>query len=98
MKRLIPAMWRRFNGNVSLTSSTGRVYTAVVSIKVSSGQPLVNGGDDQIWRQTRLAWLNSKLGLEDEGQDGHGSAALPPPFTPVRIKDANVGGAFPDNR
>ena len=66
-----------YEGTVTLVSATGAHYTATVQITVAESPALENGGDDQIWRNTRLQWLNSKLGLGDH--------KLPTPFTPVTI-------------
>jgi hypothetical protein len=49
-------------GTVTLVGSDGAKYDATVSISVA-GAAIVNGGDDEIWRETRVVWLNSKLGL-----------------------------------
>ena len=46
-------------------------------IAVAQCPALENAGDGEIWRCTRLAWLNSDLGLGDR--------TLPPPFTPVAL-------------
>lgn len=64
------------HGTATLVSADGAQYAATVSIAVS-GSRIPTGGDDDIWRNTRVQWLNSQLGL--------GGGALPPPFTPVDI-------------
>ena len=63
-------------GTVTLVGANAAEYVATVNITVhGQASALQNGGDDQLWRNTRLHWLNSKLGLGDH--------RLPSPFTPV---------------
>ncbi len=64
------------DGTVTLMGTDGVQYPVTVSIAVS-GSLIANGGADEIWRNTRVQWLNSQLGL--------GGSALPPPFTPIDI-------------
>ena len=53
-------------------------YTASVRIAVNGKLPILkNGGDDQIWRNTRLTWLNSRAGLDGDN--------FPTPFTRVSL-------------
>ncbi len=40
-----------------------------------SGQPAINGGDADGWRMSRLSWLNSTLGLDDD--------SVPAPYEPL---------------
>jgi len=42
---------------------------------------LADRGDGDLWRGTRLAWLDSTLGNEDD---------VPPPFHPVRVSSTTV--------
>lgn len=65
-----------FNGTVVFVAGDAQ-YRAAVSI-VTRGATLINGGDDDIWREGRLQWLNSKLGLGTE-------TSLPPPFKPLQL-------------
>lgn len=61
-------------GTVTLVGVDGVQYSATASIAVSGGL-IDNGGDDEIWRNTRVQWLNSQIGLI--------GSTLPPPFTPI---------------
>ena len=49
------------------------VLTAQISLKVSE-EVLPRNGDDDLWRHSRLFWLNSDVGISDE---------VIPPYTPV---------------
>lgn len=68
------------DGTVTLVGADGIEYFATISIAVS-GSLVPNGGHDDIWRNTRVQWLNSQLGL--------GGSALPPPFTPIDINSGS---------
>jgi len=46
-----------------------------------SGPVLEDHGDSELWRMSRLRWLNSTLGLDDE---------IVPPLTPLKIKGDRV--------
>jgi len=45
------------------------------------GEPIEDFGDGDNWRLSRLRWLDSTLGLEDE---------VVPPFTPLKVKGETV--------
>ena len=47
------------------------------------GPVIPNHGDDEPWRHSRLRWLNSTLGLDDN--------ILPLPFTPVKRRGTTLG-------
>jgi len=71
-----------YKGNVTLISATGTMYTVSVQILVTKRPFLENGGDNERYRNTRLAWLDSKLGL--------GNHQLPSPFTPIQLNEPRV--------
>ncbi len=47
-----------------------------VSVRVA-GELIANKGDDEPWRHSRLRWLDSTLGLDDD--------ELVPPYTPLKV-------------
>jgi hypothetical protein len=55
--------------------------TSVALQIVVSNQVLADAGDSEIWRQSRLRWLDSTIGLDDE---------VFAPYTPVQVKDRTV--------
>jgi hypothetical protein len=57
-------------------SSSSSVMTFNVAVEIAvAGPPLDNGGDDDIWRGTRLHWFDSQLGNSDD--------FVPEPFVPL---------------
>lgn len=63
----------RLSFEVVLTAA-GHSETVKISIQ-SEGKPIENHGDGDLWRLSRLRWLNSTIGLDEEA---------PKPYTPVR--------------
>ena len=53
-----------YKGTVTVTDASGKQGIVPVSIQVV-GQPLADRGDSEPWRQSRLRWLNSTLGIAD---------------------------------
>jgi len=68
-----------YSGNVTLHTTAG-VKVLPLQFTVS-GPVLADRGDGDIWRGTRLAWLDSTLGNEDD---------VPPPFYPVSVSSNTV--------
>ncbi|MBI2301000.1 MAG: hypothetical protein HYU66_18975 [Armatimonadetes bacterium] len=79
---------------VAVPESASGVYTGSVTVRPEglpatkmslsldvSGAVLKDHGDSELWRLSRLRWLNSSLGLEDE---------VVPPFTRVVAKGDTV--------
>ncbi|MBM3501095.1 MAG: hypothetical protein FJX74_20785, partial [Armatimonadetes bacterium] len=53
-----------------------------VALRLTIGGPvLADAGDSDLWRMSRLRWLNSTLGIDEE---------VIPPFTPLQTKGAAV--------
>jgi hypothetical protein len=44
-------------------------------------QAIKNAGDNELWRHSRLRWLNSTIGLDEEAT---------PPYTPIEVADRTV--------
>lgn len=61
----------------------GDVTTHRIGVLLNvSGSPLEDHGVGDLWRMSRLMWLNSKLGLDDHPV---------PPFTPLKVKGNVIG-------
>lgn len=54
-----------YRGTVTVSAADGKSADVNVSIKVG-GQALEDRGDAELWRHSRLRWLNSQVGVEDE--------------------------------
>jgi hypothetical protein len=64
-----------YRGDVRLCINDTLKKTIHFRLKVD-GEVIANHGDDEPWRHSRLRWLNSTLGLDDN--------LLPTPFTAVK--------------
>jgi hypothetical protein len=51
-----------------------------LSLKVLS-QVIADHGDNEIWRHSRLRWLNSKIGIDDE---------IVAPYTPLKVDNKTI--------
>ncbi|HQL72965.1 MAG TPA: DUF6067 family protein [Phycisphaerae bacterium] len=66
-----------------VTVSAEGAPPAKVSLEIEvAGEQLPDCGDGELWRLSRLRWLNSDLGVDDE---------LVPPFTAVTVNGDEVG-------
>jgi hypothetical protein len=54
-----------YRGQVTITPENAAAQTIEVRIKVEN-KVLADRGDDEPWRHSRLRWLNSTLGIDDE--------------------------------
>lgn len=68
-------------GEVNVRINDLAAQTVRLSLKVD-GPVIPNHGDDEPWRHSRLRWLNSTLGLDDN--------VLPLPFTPVKRQGKTI--------
>ena len=68
-------------GEVRVRVNNQPVQTIRLGLTVA-GPPIPNHGDDEPWRHSRLRWLNSTLGLDDN--------ILPLPFTPVKRRGTTL--------
>lgn len=64
-----------YAGTATIRSSAGE-RTVEIKLTVTDKQA-VNGGVDEPWKQTRLAWLNSRVAATDE---------VIAPYTPIEVK------------
>ena len=72
---------------LTVHDSSAAAATLFVNLTVgmpSSGQPLADHGDSNVYNFTRLRWLNSRVAIDDE---------VCKPFTPIGVKPI-AGGAF----
>jgi len=65
-----------YSGELTFAAAGLAAHKIPVRIEVS-GSMVKNNGDDDLWRLSRLRWLNSTLGIDDE---------VIPPFTPLHKK------------
>ncbi|OGV83165.1 MAG: hypothetical protein A3K19_06685 [Lentisphaerae bacterium RIFOXYB12_FULL_65_16] len=83
----VRALWL----GVQLPDTAQGTYTSTVTVQPKGLQPqtvkiavnvagavIANHGDDEPWRHSRLRWLNSTLGLDDDW--------LVPPYTPLKAE------------
>ncbi len=66
----------------TLTVGTGNAPSTSVALQLAvSNQVLADAGDSEIGRQSRLRWLDSTIGLDDQ---------VFAPYTPVQVQDQTV--------
>lgn len=70
----------RYEGSISVKPQ-GLEETKIKLIIEVEGEPLKDHGDSELWRLSRLRWLDSTLGLSDEPI---------PPFTPLKLQDRKI--------
>ena len=71
-----------YAGSVTVSPDGLEPQTIAVRIDVS-GETIAHHGDDEPWRHSRLRWLNSTLGLDDDW--------LVPPYTPLTLNGSRIG-------
>lgn len=54
-----------YKGSVTISSADGYAMVLPVSVKVG-GRVIADRGDSELWRHSRLRWLNSQLSVSDE--------------------------------
>jgi len=69
-----------YAGKVTVQAANAPAKTVDVSLTVGSGV-LADSGDGELWRHSRLRWLNSTLGADDDPVA---------PYTPLEIKGRTV--------
>jgi len=65
-----------YKGQVTVKPEGEKSCTVKVQLTVA-GDKIVNSGDDDLWRLSRLRWLNSTAGLDED---------VIPPYTPIQLK------------
>ncbi len=69
-----------YRGTITVRPLGAEESTVNVRLRVN-GPVLVDCGDSELWRLSRLRWLNSTLGLDDD---------IVPPFTPLGVEGNTV--------
>lgn len=69
-----------YQGTVTVSAANAESKTVQVSLNVSENV-IANHGDNEPWRHSRLRWLNSQIGFDDE---------VIAPYTPLVIKDKTI--------
>jgi hypothetical protein len=70
----------KYVGTIKVKPKGLEETTVIVELTVS-GEVLEDCGDSDNWRLSRLRWLDSTLGLEDE---------VVPPFTPLKVRGDTI--------
>jgi len=70
-----------YDGQVTISSGDAPAQTVQLTLEVTA-EALEDRGDGDHWRMSRLRWLNSRLGLDDDAC---------PPYTPVTVDGRKVG-------
>lgn len=70
-----------YQGAVTVSAANAESKTVQVSLRVSENV-IANHGDNEPWRHSRLRWLNSQIGFDDE---------VIAPYTPLVMKDKTIG-------
>lgn len=70
-----------YQGTVTVSAANAENKTVEVSLNVSENV-IANHGDNEPWRHSRLRWLNSQIGFDDE---------VIAPYTPLVLKDKTIG-------
>jgi len=69
-----------YEGTVTISAANAEPKTIKVSLNVSD-DVIANHGDNELWRHSRLRWLNSQIGFDDE---------VVPPYSPLVIKGKTI--------
>lgn len=69
-----------YQGTVTVSAANAENKTVQVSLNVSENV-IANHGDNEPWRHSRLRWLNSQIGFDDE---------VIAPYTPLVMKDKTI--------
>ena len=69
-----------YQGTVTVSAANAESKTVQVSLNVSENVS-ANHGDNEPWRHSRLRWLNSQIGFDDE---------VIAPYTPLVMKDKTI--------
>jgi hypothetical protein len=69
-----------YNGTVTITPKNAEPQEVALTLIVG-GPVALDRGDDNLYKHSRLRWLDSTIGLED---------VLTKPYTPIELKENNV--------
>jgi len=71
----------QYQGTVRIRAANAPESSVAVSLTVSP-RLIADAGDDEPWRHSRLRWLDSTLGIDED---------VFAPYTPVTLRDRTVG-------
>jgi hypothetical protein len=69
-----------YSGTVSVSGQEGVLGTVAVTLSVGA-KALADRGDSELWRHSRLRWLDSSAGIDDD---------VVPPYTPLKLTGRTV--------
>ncbi|MEG1544442.1 MAG: DUF6067 family protein, partial [Tannerellaceae bacterium] len=69
-----------YQGTVTVTAANAETKSVKVTLTVSTNT-IANHGDNEPWRHSRLRWLNSQIGFDDE---------VIAPYIPLELKDKTI--------
>lgn len=69
-----------YQGTVTVSAANAETKTVQVALNVSENV-IADHGDNEPWRHSRLRWLNSQIGFDDE---------VIAPYTPLVLKDKTI--------
>jgi hypothetical protein len=69
-----------YQGTVKLKPKNAEESTVNLSLAISN-EIAVDNGDNELWKQSRLKWLDSIIGLDDEITD---------PYTPLKVQNKSI--------
>ena len=69
-----------YQGTVTVSAANAESKTVNIVLEVSDNV-IANHGDDEPWRHSRLRWLNSRIGFDDE---------VIAPYTPLVLKERTI--------
>lgn len=69
-----------YQGTVTISAANAETKQVAVTLHVTENV-IANHGDDEPWRHSRLRWLNSQIGFDDE---------VIAPYIPVALKDKKL--------
>lgn len=69
-----------YRGTVTVSAANAEPKTVEVSLEVSDNV-IANHGDNEPWRHSRLRWLNSRIGFDDE---------VIAPYTPLELNGRTI--------
>lgn len=70
-----------YTGTITISDANGAQGVVPVSIRIA-GEPLADRGDNELWRYSRLRWLNSTLGIADTPTA---------PYTAMTVDENRIG-------
>lgn len=69
-----------YEGTLQILDTDGNQEAIPLRIRIS-GEPLADRGDNELWRHSRLRWLNSTLGIADTSTH---------PYTPLTVAENTI--------